>query len=105
MNFNDLTNRLSEKQKEQLINAKTQEDLDELFTPDKLLLTEDQLGKVAGGSCFRPSCPVCGSEYIEGTQDCPNHCVVVRCPRCGKYLSAEYDSCPYCPSPDSYRTI
>ena len=65
MNFNDLTNRLSEKQKEQLINAKTQEDLDELFTPDKLLLTEDQLGKVAGGSCFRPSCPVCGSEYIE----------------------------------------
>ena len=51
MNFNDLTNRLSEKQKQRLVEAKTQEDLDELFTPSKLLLTDDQLGKVAGGTC------------------------------------------------------
>lgn len=33
MNFNDLANRLSEKQKVRLRNAKSQEELDELFTP------------------------------------------------------------------------
>ena len=37
MKFNDLTNRLSEKQREQLRYAKSQEDLDQLFTSDKLL--------------------------------------------------------------------
>ena len=63
MEFSDLTNRLSEKQKEQLRNAKSKEDLDQLFTPDKMLLTEDQLDAVAGGGgCYKPGyCPFCGS--------------------------------------------
>ena len=47
MKFGDITKRLSEKQ--QLKEAKTNEDLDRLSTPDKLLLTDDQLGSVAGG--------------------------------------------------------
>ena len=76
MNFNDLTTRLSEKQKEQLKNAKTQEDLNELFTSDKILLTEDQLGEAAGGTCYRTYCPTCGSKLDEVTHECPNHCLV-----------------------------
>ena len=60
MNRNDLKNRLSEKQKERLRNANSQEDLDRLFTPNKMLLTEDQLGMVAGGSCYLPECAICG---------------------------------------------
>ena len=47
MKFGDITKRLSGKQ--QLKEAKTNEELDRLSTPDKLLLTDDQLGSVAGG--------------------------------------------------------
>ena len=47
MKFGDITKRLSGKQ--QLKEAKANEDLDRLSTPDKLLLTDDQLGSVAGG--------------------------------------------------------
>ena len=71
MKFSDLTNRLSEKQRERLRNAKAQEDLDELFTPDKLLLTEDQLSNVAGGNsqCWRT---ISGEEESDGSITCPN---------------------------------
>ena len=56
MKYDDLVNRLSEKQKQRLKEAKTQEDLDSMFTAEKLELTEDQLGSVAGGSgCFLPT--------------------------------------------------
>ena len=48
MKFGDITKRLSGKQ--QLKEAKTNEELDRLSTPDKLLLTDDQLGSVAGGA-------------------------------------------------------
>ena len=48
MKFGDIKNRLSGKQ--QLKEAKPNEDLDRLSTPDKLLLTDDQLGSVAGGA-------------------------------------------------------
>ncbi len=48
MKFGDIKNRLSGKQ--QLKEAKTNEELDRLSTPDKLLLTDDQLGSVAGGA-------------------------------------------------------
>ena len=48
MKFGDIKNRLSGKQ--QLKEAKTNEDLDKPRTPDKLLLTDDQLGSVAGGA-------------------------------------------------------
>ena len=67
MKFSDLSNRLSEKQKERLRNAKSQEELDQLFTPEKMLLTEDQLGEVAGGTCFKPGyCLNCGN-YMMST--------------------------------------
>ena len=45
--FGDITKRLSGKQ--QLKGAKTNEDLDKPRTSDKVLLTENQLGWVAGG--------------------------------------------------------
>ena len=48
MKFGVIKNRLSGKQ--QLKEAKTNEELDRLSTPDKLLLTDDQLGSVAGGA-------------------------------------------------------
>ena len=48
MKFADITKRLNGKQ--QLKEAKTNEELDRLSTPDKLLLTDDQLGSVAGGA-------------------------------------------------------
>ena len=47
MKFDDITKRLSGKQ--QLKEAKTNEDLDKPRTSDKVLLTDDQLGSVAGG--------------------------------------------------------
>ena len=47
MKIGDITKRLSGKQP--LKEAKTNEDPDRLSTPDKLLLTDDQLGSVAGG--------------------------------------------------------
>ena len=56
MKFDDITNRLSEKQKQRLREAKTNEDLDSMFTAGKLELTDDQPGSVAGGSgCFPPT--------------------------------------------------
>ena len=48
MKFGDITKRLNGKQP--LKEAKTNEELDRLSTPDKLLLTDDQLGSVAGGA-------------------------------------------------------
>ena len=48
MKFGDITKHLSGKQKHK--EAKTNEELDRLSTPDKLLLTDDQLGWVAGGA-------------------------------------------------------
>ena len=47
MKFGDITKRLSGKQP--LKEAKTNEDPDRLSTSDKVLLTDDQLGSVAGG--------------------------------------------------------
>ena len=55
MKFADITKRLNGKQ--QLKEAKTNEDLDRLSTPDKLLLTADQLGSVAGGVAGRAGKP------------------------------------------------
>ena len=49
MKFDAITNRLSEKQKQRLREAKSNEDRGGLFTPDKLKLTDDQFDKVAGG--------------------------------------------------------
>ena len=71
MNFNDLASRLSEKQRLRLMQAKTQEELDQLFTPDKLLLTEDQLSNIAGGNsqCWRT---ISGEEESDGSITCPN---------------------------------
>ena len=48
MKFGDITKPLSGKQ--QLKEAKTNEDLDKPRTSDKVLLTDDQLGSVAGGA-------------------------------------------------------
>ena len=48
MKFGDITKHLSGKQ--QFKEAKTNEDLDKPRTSDKLLLTDDQLGSVAGGA-------------------------------------------------------
>ena len=93
MNYNDITNRLSEKQKQRLVAAKTQEDMDRLFTPDKLLLTEDQLGAVAGG-CMRPS-----GIYNE------NQVEYAECPGCSNMVPAN-TYCPLCPNtfvPGDYR--
>ena len=47
MKFADIKNRLNGKQP--LKEAKTNEDLDKPRTSDKVLLTDDQLGWVAGG--------------------------------------------------------
>ena len=47
MKIGDITKRLSGKQP--LKEAKTNEDLDKPRTSDKVLLTDDQLGSVAGG--------------------------------------------------------
>ena len=47
MKFGDITKRLSGKQP--LKEAKTNEDPDRLSTSDQVLLTDDQLGSVAGG--------------------------------------------------------
>ena len=47
MKFGDITKHLSGKQP--LKEAKTNEDLDKPRTSDKVLLTDDQLGSVAGG--------------------------------------------------------
>ena len=47
MKFGDITKRLSGKQP--LKEAKTNEDLDRPRTSDNVLLTDDQLGSVAGG--------------------------------------------------------
>ena len=51
MKFGDITKRLNGKQP--LKEAKTNEELDRLSTPDKLLLTDDQLGSVAGGVALK----------------------------------------------------
>ena len=48
MKFGDITKHLSGKQ--QLKEAKTNEELDKPRTSDKVLLTDDQLGSVAGGA-------------------------------------------------------
>ena len=48
MKFGDITKRLSGKQP--LKEAKTNEDLDRLCASEKVLLTDDQLGSVAGGA-------------------------------------------------------
>ncbi len=48
MKFGDITKHLSGKQ--QLKEAKTNEDLDKPRTSDQVLLTDDQLGSVAGGA-------------------------------------------------------
>ena len=53
--FGDITKRLSGKQ--QLKEAKTNEDLDKPRTSDKVLLTDDQLGSVAGGVAGRAGKP------------------------------------------------
>ena len=55
MKFDDITKRLSGKQ--QLKEAKTNEDLDKPRTSDKVLLTDDQLGSVAGGVAGRAGKP------------------------------------------------
>lgn len=47
MKFGDIKKRLNGKQ--QLKEAKTNEDLDKPRTSDKMLLADDQLGWVAGG--------------------------------------------------------
>ena len=47
MKLGDITKHLSGKQP--LREAKTNEDPDRLITSDKVLLTDDQLGSVAGG--------------------------------------------------------
>lgn len=64
MNFKDITEHLSPEQKKRLKNAKTKEELDEVFTSEKMMLTDDQLGEVAGGAggCFLPkhTCARCG---------------------------------------------
>ena len=67
MKFGDITNRLSGKQR--LREAKLNEDLDNLVTLDKQLLTDDQLGSVAGGggNCYWPKlCPDCGKSLKFG---------------------------------------
>ena len=71
MKYGDLINHLSEKQRERLRNAKSQEDLDALFTPDKTQLTEDQLDAVAGGNsqCWRT---LSTDEESDGSINCPN---------------------------------
>ena len=55
MKFDDITKRLSGKQ--QLKEAKTNEELDKPRTSDKVLLTDDQLGSVAGGVAGRAGKP------------------------------------------------
>ena len=55
MKFDDITKRLSGKQ--QLKEAKTNEDLDKPRTSDKVLLTDDQLGSVAGAVAGRAGKP------------------------------------------------
>ncbi len=55
MKFDDITKRLSGKQ--QLKEAKTNEDLDKPRTSDKVLRTDDQLGSVAGGVAGRAGKP------------------------------------------------
>ena len=47
MKFGDITKRMSGKQ--QIEDAKTNEELDRLCTSDTALLTDDQLDSVAGG--------------------------------------------------------
>ncbi len=58
MKFGDITNHLSGKQ------LQTNEEPDSLFTANKQLLTEDQLGSIAGGKVIGDSeerhCPRCG---------------------------------------------
>ena len=93
MNFNDLKNRLSEKQRERLRNAKSQEDLDQIFSPYKMLLTEDQLDAVAGG-CLRPS-GIYNEDQIEYAE----------CPGCSNIVPAN-TYCPLCPNtfvPGEYK--
>ena len=55
MKFGDITKHLSGKQP--LKEAKTNEDLDKPRTSDKVLLTDDQLGSVAGGVAGRAGKP------------------------------------------------
>ena len=50
MKFGDITKRLSEKQKASLREAKSNEAPGGLSASDKLELTDDQLGSVAGGA-------------------------------------------------------
>lgn len=74
MKFGDITNRLSGKQR--LREAKLNEDLDNLVTLDKQLLTDDQLGSVAGGNFFRPErCRECGGVLDPFYASLGNGCV------------------------------
>ena len=91
MNSSDLTNRLSEKQKQRLVEAKNQEDLDQLFTPDDVSLSDDHLEGVSGG-CFRPT-----------TEDESNPPVYVECPTCGQY-STSGENCKWCGNFIPYNT-
>lgn len=60
--------------------------------PDKMLLTEDQLGKVAGGSCYLPECTICGAIVGDHGYCINGHFMgdeaqrpFALCPDCGEY--------------------
>ena len=91
MKYGDIKNRLSGKL--QLKEAKTNEDLDKPRTSDKVLLTDDQLGSVAGGE----DCDLIRPENYPGNAltggDGP-FIIWARCPTCGEILdprSARYN--------------
>ena len=89
MKFGDIANRLSEKQKQRLREAKTNEDLDSLFTAEKLELTEDQLDSVAGGSCFLGDrCHICWEDMV--------FCTCPKCPICGESVKPGLKYCTAC---------
>ena len=85
MNFDDITKRLSSKQKQSLRNAKTQEELNELIPPEKVMLTDEEISSVTGGqgsACFR---------RLETTGNV--------CATCGMPLNPNESVCSYCGNP------
>ena len=82
MKFGDITNRLSEKQKQRLKEVKTNEVPDNLFPSGKQLLTDDQLGSIAGGNFLGPErffeperCRECGGVLDPFYASLGNGCV------------------------------
>ena len=84
--------KLTEKQKRDLKEAGSHEELSGLLKESRMMLTDDQLSDVAGG-CFKPY-PKGSSGQPIGPELCPICSIATM-----EQIRANNDICPYCKHP------